>query len=252
MLSKRLWQRRFNSDPDIVGKAIDLNGESFTVTGVMGPVGELPGLSDDVELWAPISQGGGFTNRSGHYLNVIARAKPGVTREQMQTDMDSVAGALADKYPESNTDHQVRLVSLKQQIVGDFRVALLVLLGAVLFVLLIASANVANMLLARAASRHREIAIRTALGAGRWRLIRQMLTESILLSFVGGAVGLLLALWGIDLLVSFSPADLPRVKEVAVDGRVLVFTLAVSLVTGIIFGLAPALQASRPDLSGGA
>jgi predicted permease len=249
LMSRRLWQRRFNSDPDIVGKAIDLNGESFTVAGVIDDVGELPGLSNDVELFAPISQGGGFTNRRGHYLNVIARTKPGVMREQAQSDMDSVAGALADKYPDSNTDHQVRLVSLQQQIVGDFRVALLVLLGAVFFVLLIASANVANMLLARAASRHREIAIRTALGAGRWRLVRQMLTESILLSLVGGTVGLLLALWGIDLLVSFSPADLPRVKEVAVDGRVLGFTLAVSLVTGIIFGLAPALQASRPDLS---
>jgi putative ABC transport system permease protein len=249
VMSERLWQRRFNSDPLIIGQAIDLNSESFTVVGVIAHVTDLSGMPDDTELWIPISHSRGFDNRRGHYLSVMARLKPGVTREQAQANMNTIASALAARYPDSNTDHGVRLVPLQEQIVGDFRLALLVLLGAVAFVLLIASANVANMLLARAASRQKEIAIRIALGAGRFRLIRQLLTESLLLSALGGAGGLLLALWGVYLLVAFGPVNLPRAKEVAIDSRVFGFTLAVSLLTGIIFGLAPALQASRPDLN---
>ncbi len=249
MMSERLWRRRFNSDPQIIGRTIKLDSESFTVVGVVPNITDLFDLQSDTELWVPIAHSSGFNNRYGHYLDVAARLKPGVTREQAQANMDTIAGGLAAQYPSSNVDHAVRLVPLQEQIVGDFRLAALVLLGAVLFVLLIASANVANMLLARAASRKREVAIRTALGAGRWRIVRQLLTESLLLSALGGAVGLLLALWGVYLLVAFGPADLPRAKEVAVDGRVLVFTLAVSLLTGIIFGFVPALQASRPDLN---
>ncbi|HKP87588.1 MAG TPA: ABC transporter permease [Blastocatellia bacterium] len=249
VMGEQLWRRRFNSDPNIAGKAIDLGGQSFTVVGVIAQGAQLPLMPNDIDLWAPVSQGFGMTNRRGHYLSVIARLKPGVTREQAQADMDSIAASIAEKYPDSNTDFGVRLVGLHEQIVGDFKTALLVLLAAVVCVLLIASANVANMLLARAADRQKEIAIRSALGAGRARLVRQLLTESLLLAFAGGMIGLLLALWGIDLLVALSPADLPRVKEVAVDGHVLGFTLAVSLLTGIIFGLAPALQASRPDLN---
>src|SRR5437016_1601671 len=249
VMSERLWRRRFNSDPQIIGQTIRLNSESFTVVGVVGNIIDLSDLPNDTELWVPIAHSSGFNNRDGHYLDVLARLKPGVMREQAQADMDRIASALAAQYPFSNTDHGVRLVALQEQIVGDFRLALLVLLGAVAFVLLIASANVANMLLARAASRQKEIAIRTALGAGRFRLIRQLLTESLLLSLIGGAIGLLLALWGVYLLVAFGPADLPRAKEVALDGRVLTFTLAVSLLTGIIFGLVPALQASRLDLN---
>lgn len=249
VMGEQLWRRRYNSDPNIIGQAINLGGQSFTVVGVIAQGAQMPILPNNIELWAPVSQGFGFTNRGGHYLSVIARLKPSVTREQAQAEMDSLAAALAAKYPDTNLDFGIRLIALHEQITGDFKPALLVLLGAVVFVLLIASANVANMLLARATDRQKEIAIRSALGARRSRIIRQLLTESLLLSIIGGTAGLLLALWGIDLLVALSPSDLPRVKEVAVDGRVLGFTLAVSLLTGIIFGFAPALQASRPDLN---
>jgi predicted permease len=249
VISERLWRRRFNSDPQIIGKTIGVEDESYTVIGVVAGVTDLNEMPNDTELWLPISFGAALDNRRGHYLNVMARLKPGVTGEQAQANIDYIAGSLATQYPEANKDHGLRLVPLQEQIVGDFKLALLVLLGAVALVLLIASANVANMLLARAGSRRREIAIRIALGAGRLRLIRQLLTESLLLSILGGGIGLLLALYGVYLLVTFGPADLPRAKEIAVDGSVLGFTLAVSLLTGVIFGLAPALQASRPDLN---
>jgi putative ABC transport system permease protein len=249
VMSEGLWRRRFNSDPQIIGQSIRLNSESFTVVGVIPNITNLFELRADTELWIPIAHSRGFDNRYGHYLDVVARLQPGVTRAQAQANLDLIAGRLSAQYPSSNTDHAVRLVPLQDQIVGDFKLALLVLLGAVLFVLLIASPNVANMLLARAASRKREISIRTALGASRWRVVRQLLTESLLLSSMGGAAGFLLALWGIYFLLAFGPGNLPRAKEVAVDGRVLGFTVAVSLLTGIIFGLVPALQASRPDLN---
>ena len=249
VISERLWQRKFNSDPNIVGRSLNLNDKSVTIAGVIPRGVQSPLLSDEIELWAPVSHGFALTNRYGHYLNVIARLKPGVTLEQAQADMDHVAGQLATQYPESNKDLSVRVVSLNEQVVGNFRTSLLVMLGAVVFVLLIASANVANMLLARASERQKEIAIRTALGAGRWRIVRQLVTESMLLSLTSGFLGFLVALWGTELLVAFSPPNLPRVKEVTVDLRVLGFTLAVSVLTGILFGLLPALQASRSQLS---
>jgi putative ABC transport system permease protein len=249
VMSERLWRRRFNSDPQIIGRTISLDTESFTVVGVVPNISDLAGLPNDTDVWIPISHGYGFDNRRGHGYLVMARLKPGVTREQAQAEMDRIAGALAMQYPDSNTDRGVRLVPLQEQIVGDFKLALLALLGAVLFVLLIASANVANMLLARAAGRQKEISIRAALGAGRLRLIRQLIAESLVLAGLGGAAGSLLAVWGVYLLVAFGPAELPRAGEVAVDMRALGFTFAVSLLTGIIFGLAPALQASRPDLN---
>jgi putative ABC transport system permease protein len=249
VMSERLWRRRFNSDPQIIGKTIRLDTESFTVVGVVPNISNLAGLPNDTDIWIPISHGSGFDNRDGHGYQVMARLKQGVAREQAQADMDRIAGSLAIRHPDSNTGNGVRLIPLQEQIVGDFKLALLALLGAVLFVLLIASANVANMLLARSAGRQKEISIRAALGAGRLRLIRQLLAESLLLAGLGGAAGLLLAVWGVYLLVAFGPAELPRAGEVAVDMRALGFTFAVSLLTGIIFGLAPALQASRPDLN---
>jgi putative ABC transport system permease protein len=249
VISERMWRRNFNSDPQIVGQAITLNSKIFTVVGVVPNIADVAGLPTDTEVWIPVSHGIGFDNRRGHGYFVTARMKPGVTREQAQANMDSIASGLTTQYPDSNTDFGVRLVPLQEQLVGDYKLALLVLLGAVLFVLLIAAANVANMLLARAVSRQKEMALRTALGAGRFRLLRQLLTESVLLAGLGGAFGLLLALWGVYLLTAFGPADLPRAKEIAVDGRVLAFTLAVSLLTGIVFGLVPALQVSKPNLN---
>ena len=249
VISESLWQRRFNSDPNIVGRSLNLDDKSFTVVGVIARGVQAPVLSDEIELWAPLSHGFGFTNRYGHYLNVIARLKPDTTPQQAQADMNTIASRLEQQYPESNKERGVRVVSLGEQIVGNFRTSLLVMLGAVVFVLLIGAANVANMLLARAAARQKEMAIRTALGAGRWRIVRQLLTESLLLSLISGTFGLLVALWGVNLLVALGPADLPRVKEVTIDLRVLGFTLAVSLLTGILFGLLPALQASRPNLN---
>ena len=249
VISESLWQRKFNSDPNIIGKSLNLDDKSFTVVGVIARGVQSPLLSDEIELWAPVSHGFALTNRFGHYLNVIARLKSGATLQQAQAEMNNIAGQLQGQYPESNKDLSVRVVSLNDQVVGNFRVSLLVMLGAVVFVLLIASANVANMQLARAAERHKEIAIRTALGAGRWRIVRQLVTESLLISLTSGVLGLLIAVWGIRLLIALSPADLPRVKEVSVDFRVLGFTLAVSVLTGILFGLLPALQASRPQLN---
>jgi predicted permease len=248
ILSHGLWQRRFGGDPKIINQPITLSGRSYTVIGVMPATFNFGGR--ETELWTPM----GFTsddaqNHGGHYLSAIGQLKPGATLEQARSEMSAIAGRLAQQYPGPNAGWNVKLMPLLEFIVRSIEPALLVLLGAVAFVLLIACANVANLLLARAAGREKEIAIRTALGARRWRIVRQLLTESALLAMAGGVAGLLLAKWGTDLLLKLAPQDLPRMNDVSLDGRVLAFTAAVTLLTGMIFGLVPALQVSKPNLT---
>jgi putative ABC transport system permease protein len=244
LLSYGLWQRRFGGDPSIVGKPLNLNGASYTVVGVMPARFQFPTSYDQV--WVPIA----FTpqqaaDRTTHYLKVLARLKPGVTLSQAQTEMTTIATRLQQQYPKSNTDVGAAVTLLQEDRVSDIRPALLILLGAVAMVLLIACANVANLLLARAAVRQKEIAVRVALGARRQRLIRQFLTESLMLSAMGGIVGLAIAYGGLILLRSFIPENISQAREISIDFKVLGFTLLVSVVTGVIFGLAPAIQAAR-------
>jgi putative ABC transport system permease protein len=253
ILSQSLFQKRFNSDPSILNQAITLDGRPFTVVGVMPASFEFPIQNEPVELWTTIAGDAAGASpvtgqRGAHFLQVIARLKPGVTQEQVQSDISTIAARLEQQYPDTNTRKGLRAESALAAMVGDVRPALLVLLGAVACVLLIACANVANLLLARATSRHKEMAIRAALGASRMRVIRQLLTESILLSLAGGAVGLLLAVWWSDLLVALGKEDLPRAVHVGIDWRVLGFTLGVSVLTGLIFGLVPAFHSSKSEL----
>jgi len=245
VVSNGLWQRRFGSDPNLVGKQLTLNNESYTVVGVLPPSYRFGTVTD---VFAPIGlKADTMTERGSHPgIYAIARLKPGVTVEQARSELVGLAKRLAKQYGKGDS---ATVTSLQEYFVGDIRPSLLVLLGAVGFVLLIACANVANLLLARAASRSREIAIRTALGAGRIRIIRQLLTESVLLAVLGGIFGLLLALWGIDAIRSASIDSIPTTAEINLDMSVLLFTLFVSLLTGVVFGLAPALQSSKLDLN---
>jgi len=252
VLGYGLWQHRFGGDPSVVGQRINFSGRPYTVVGVLAPdVQPLPtGLvSPRAEFYLPVAEPHDEEQRSARHLRSIARLKPGVTIEQAQSEMNVIAGRLQQEHPRHNTSYGVRLVTLPEDTVGELRPTLLTLFGAVGFVLLIACANVGNLLLARSAARQKEIAIRRALGAARGRLVRQFLTESIMLALAGGGLGLLLSLWGVSLVESLGSQVTPLLSEIKIDSRVLGFTLAVSIVTGIVFGLAPALHISNPDLN---
>lgn len=249
-----LWQRRFGGDPAIVGRKITLNNEPNVIIGVLPPdvgwfvqKGSL--IRTAPQIWSPWQVSESLRRRQGRFARAVARLKPGVTWEQAQNEMSMIGARLEQQYPEFNTHWGVSVVPLRTQVTGEIRKPLFILLGAVGFVLLIACANVANLLLARAASRKKEIALRAGLGASRWRIARQLLTESVLLSVIGGGLGLLLAWWGTRALLALSPPELMDLRDTSVNLPVLGFTIGLTLLTGIVFGLVPALEATRVDLN---
>jgi putative ABC transport system permease protein len=247
ILSYNLWQRRFSADAGIVGKTILLDGTSYEIVGVM-PRGFrfAPFWATHAELWAPNAFGDRVHDRGGNSLRVFARLNPGVALDQSRAEIAGITARLEQQFP--GTNREVVVTPLKEKVVGKIETPLLVLLGAVGLVLLIACANVAHMLLARAAARQKEIAVRAALGARRLRVVRQFLTENLLLAFIGGCAGLLLAIWGTRALVALSPGEIPRLDSVTIDARVFLFLLGVTALTSIAFGLAPAMQASNVNL----
>jgi putative ABC transport system permease protein len=252
ILSHALWQRRFGGDPNIIGQQVQINGNANTVIGVLPATFQdpIPEATKTMQLWLPLAASDDMRNsRRGDFLNVIARLKQGVKLETARAEMTGIAARLEKEYPATNTHWGVIVQPLHETLTGNVRPALLILLSAVAFLLLIACANVANLLLARASSRQREIAIRAALGASRGRVVRQLLTENIVLSLCGGGLGLIFAWWGIQALLALSPGNIPRLGSISLDRDVLFFTLGVSLITGVIFGLVPAFTASRPDLN---
>jgi len=252
VISHGLWQRRFNSDPQVAGKQLILSDQPFTILGVMPPGFTdilAANFHDAADVWAPVGYDitQPFACRSCQHLQTIARLKPDVTLAQARAEMGAIMNVMAREHPNIYATPAIGVARLQDQFTGAIRPALYLMLVAVGLVLLIACANVANLLLARAGERAREMAIRAALGAGQWRIVRQLLVESLLLSLAGAAAGLLLAWWGTDLLTSLSPSKMLQLQPVRTDARALVFTLLVSLLTGLFFGLAPALQAARHD-----
>jgi putative ABC transport system permease protein len=247
LLSYPLWQKRFGGDPQIVNKTIILDSKPYQVIGVMPAHFRVPQMAD---LWVPMNFDADpeMKIRFAHFFRPVGRLKAGVSLAQAQSDLDSIAAHLEEQFPDSNTGWGLGLVSLREQLVGNSRTFVFILFGAVGLVLLIACANVANLLLVRAAARKKEIALRTALGASRARIIRQMITESLLLAIVGGALGALLAVWGVNLLVALSADSLPATVTVKIDATVLAFTLLISIVTGVLFGLAPAFRTLKVNL----
>src|SRR5215216_1335848 len=248
IISHALWQRRFGADETIIGKQLTLNGQQFTVIGVTPPNFQF-GSEADISVPIGLSAERFKLRGKDPGINTLARLKPGTSIATANAELNTIAARLEQQYPDTNMGRRVRVESLRESVVGQVRPTLLTLLGAVGFVLLISCANVANLLLTRSAGRQKEMAIRTALGAGRTRILRQLFTESAVLAFGGGIVGLLLAIWGTSLISSYIPEGIPRMTELGIDSRVLLFTLGASLLTGVFFGLAPALQSSDKNLT---
>ena len=247
------WQRVFSGDPKIVGRTIRLDANDYTVIGVMPKGFSYPIGPVDIDAWVPLTLAGDSSfadSRGAHYLTGVARLKPGATVNQVESELQMIAARLATEYPGSNHDRSAKAKDLQETIVAGSRTSLLVLAGAVECLLLIACANVANLMLARSTLRSKEVAVRTAIGASRAVILRQVLTESVLLAVVGGIVGLLLAVWGTDLLLAIAPRALPRVHDINLDWRVVSFTTIVTIGTGLLFGLMPAFQLSSADLNG--
>ena len=252
VLGHGLWQRRFGGDPNIVGKSVTLSGRPYNIVGVMGSdFRPLPPslVAPEGQFYRPVAEDYDDTQRDARHLRAIARLKPGVTIEQAQVEINVLAQRIEQAHPLTNKGQGAAVVSITEEITGGIRSTLLMIFGAVIFVLLVACANVANLLLARATVRHKEITIRSAIGAGRGQLVRQLLTESLLLAVLGGGLGLLIATWGTSVVAAAGSKVNPMFQDIHLDMRCLTFTVGVSIITGLIFGLAPALQISKPNLA---